>query len=615
MNQAMNRLFRLAMVLGMIGITAAAEGASLPVAGSPTYDEATQTGFKDGYQSGVPCRAVNNSGVALGYAFKYDHSAYYSGMCAVRWDISGTAATELGSLGTGAPSVSGRAINDSGTAVGALTKYVDGVYAGYIAVRWDAGGTTATELDSLGVDPTTGRKTCETYAINSAGTIAGYSQKYVDGADKGGRAVRWAAGGTAVTELDTLGTDSSGYTITSALVMNDAGMIAGWAEKRVGANNYGHRAVRWTGTAISELGDLGTDGSGNTNANAQAINATGTVVGYETKYVSGSSQGDRAVRWNAGGTAATELATLGTSGTYGYAHAIGVNDSGTAVGYSSKYVSSSYKGDRAVRWNGTGTTATELATLGTSSTGSANSSAFMVNSAGTAVGYAEKYTGSTLVGNRAVIWLPDASVIDMNTLGVVNVPAGGTWTLNMAKSFSADGYVSGEGMYDPDGAGSAAAYKRFWVTQVGFGGNWTNASGGTWGRGPNWSTGTPAMQIGNATFNLNAAYTVAFDRNEETQNVNVQAGTVALALAGHSLTVDNTLTVSTGATLSIGGSLTGSGGTIVHGTLTATSITQHSLTIGGARAEAAAPVPEPGTFALLISAIAMGWLLARRGRK
>ena len=65
-------------------------------------------------------------------------------------------------------------------------------------------------------------------------------------------------------------------------------------------------------TAAIELGHLGTDSGGVTFADAICLNAAGTAVGYSKKYVSGSDMGYRAVRWDAGGTAATELGNLGT---------------------------------------------------------------------------------------------------------------------------------------------------------------------------------------------------------------------------------------------------------------------------------------------------------------
>jgi hypothetical protein len=156
-----------------------------------------------------------------------------------------------------------------------------------------------------------------------------------------------------------------------------------------------------------------------------------------------------------------------------------------------------------------------------------------------------------------VIWLPDTSAIDLNDLGVVPVPTGGTWTLTTAKALSADGWVAGSGTFDPDGGGPQAGYVRHWVAQVGLGGTWTNAAGGTWGRGPNWSTGTPAMQVGNATFNLNSVYAVALDRDELTKNIAINAGTVTINSNGHTLTAESGLSIAGGATLKGDGTIVG----------------------------------------------------------
>jgi hypothetical protein len=180
-----------------------------------------------------------------------------------------------------------------------------------------------------------------------------------------------------------------------------------------------------------------------------------------------------------------------------------------------------------------------------------------VNDAGTAVGYATKYVGGSNMGNHAVMWLPDASAVDLNDLDVTPMPAGGTWTLNAALSLSADGWVAGRGTFDPDGTGPLEGYIRLWVAQVGLGGSWTSAAGGTWGRGPNWSTGTPAMQVGNATFNLNSTYTVALDRDERTKTIALSAGTVTINFAGHTLTTESGLSIAPGAALHGAGTLVG----------------------------------------------------------
>jgi len=286
------------------------------------------------------------------------------------------------------------------------------------------------------------------------------------------------------------------------------------------------------------------------------VNNSGTAVGSSYKYDSGSSMGLRAVRWDASGTAA-ELGYLGLSTSNSTnAVAVAVNDAGRAVGNSEKYDSGISAGRRAVRWDDSGIAATELDNLGTDGSGVTTAYAYAVNDAGTAVGYAQKYdlSGSYL-GDRAVIWLPNTSAIDLNTLGVAPVSGGGTWTLTTARALSADGWVAGSGTFVPDGMGTPDGYVRHWVAQVGLGGTWTNAAGGTWGRGPNWSTGTPAMQVGNATFNLDSAYTVALDRNELTQTIAINAGTVTINFNGHTLATESGLSIAGGATLKGDGSI------------------------------------------------------------
>ena len=524
----------------------------LVVAGSPEYDPATDNGFK---YCGV--RGVNNSGIAVAATTEFV-GGVNKGARPARWYASGTTAEELDILGIDSGGYSyaeSNAINEAGMVVGYARKYVGGSSLGDRAVRWDGSSTAVTELGNLGTD-SNGYTDARAFAINDAGMSVGYAAKYIDGTGGGQRAVRWDASGIA-TELGNLGI-SGGTTAACAFVINDAGTAAGYASKYSNGDDLGGRAVRWdiSGT-VTELGDLGTDSRGYTSSSVSAINASGTAVGESDKYVGGKRQGSRGVRWAASGTAVTELGNLGVDSngkTYSQAHAI--NDAGTAVGYAMKYVGGSNKGSRAVRWDASYTAATELGNLGTDSSGYTNAEAFALNDVGTAVGYAHKYVNG-LSTYHAVIWLPDGSAIDLNNLGVVPMSAGGTWTLSGGRELSADGYVAGEGQFDPDGDGPLAWYNRAWVTQVGLGGKWTNASGGTWGRGPNWSTGTPAMQVGDATFDLDAAYTVALDRDELTKTIALDAGTVTIDFAGHSLATESGLNIAQGATLKGAGSLLG----------------------------------------------------------
>jgi uncharacterized membrane protein len=159
-----------AIAAQLIGLGATAQAGTLLVAGSPEYDEVTGNGFTYGAGPLSPERIVmNNSGTAVAYVTKYE-SGNFKGTCAVRWDALGMA-TELGHLGTdssGKTSALAYAINDAGTVVGDVTKYESGSYVGHRAVRWDASGTTATELDNLGTD-SAGETNAGAVAVNEAG--------------------------------------------------------------------------------------------------------------------------------------------------------------------------------------------------------------------------------------------------------------------------------------------------------------------------------------------------------------------------------------------------------------------------------------------------------------
>jgi hypothetical protein len=232
-------------------------------------------------------------------------------------------------------------VNEAGIAVGSTDKYNSSdVWLGSRSFRWDASLAAPTELGGLGVNRS-GYTTVTTNDINNTGTVVGEAQKFdASGASLGWRAVRWNASGTAAIELQNLGGDSS------ADAINNAGTAVG---------NSGGRAVRWDASGnLTELGNLGS------GSRASAINDAGTAVGSAKKPESASVVNDRAVRWNASSTAATELGNLGTYASgLGYTEARDINDAGTAVGWSHKNVGTSRPGyPHAVRWTASGSAAT-----------------------------------------------------------------------------------------------------------------------------------------------------------------------------------------------------------------------------------------------------------------
>ena len=459
-----------ALVVAAMAMSLPARADFITVWGGPAFNATTQTGFESPTLPVNPGATAGN-GMAVGGGFKIT-GGQGSGTRAVRWDAAGGAAVELGNLGTnstGATNSEAIAVNAAGTSVGHATKYVGGTFLDRRAVRWNAGGTVVTELGNLGTS-SGGVSNSTAFAINPAGTAAGVAYKYNGvGNLLGVRAVRWDASGTAATELGNLGTDAFGNTFGRAWAINDGGTAVGSQDRYVGGIGLGERAVRWdgAGTAATELNSLGADSSNSSHSEALAVNGAGTAVGYSFKYTGNPFQGDvgtRAVRWDASGIAATELGHLGTNDDgITNSKAYDINSAGTAIGSAVKYTGGSYQGNHAVRWDAGSTVATELGHLGLPSAGFIDITANAINDAGITVGNMPKYVGDTSLGHRAVLWNLDAVAFDLNDL----IDPGSGWTLTSARGISETLWVSGIGHFDPDGAaGPLAAYSRAFLLDV-----------------------------------------------------------------------------------------------------------------------------------------------------
>ncbi len=451
--------------LALISIASA-----VPIYGGPTYDPSTQTGFMNPMMSSPPGGSYAGDGMGIVNTTK-SNSGMTVGSRAFRFDNSGNAAIELGNLGTSSLGSAFNVVysmNTSGTISGYSTKYdSSGSYFGYRAVRWDTTNVPL-PLDDIGLS-SSGSTSAIAYSINQDGGSAGFAEAWNGAADLGPRAVRWAATGTAATRLDDLGT-SGGVTDSRGYSINKDGTVVGYANKYDGTTLLGQRAVRWdagghAATPLDTLPARSTDGF--TNSIANAVNKNGTAVGFSTLYSGTTSLGSRAARWDANGTAVTPLDDDGTSSTGSTSSvAVAINSDGTSVGMASKYdAGHTYLGIRAIRWDATGTSRTELGVLGTNSGGITNSNAFAINTAGNMVGQADFYTNGTKNGTHAVAWGSDAVAIDLNSL--LSSADAANWTLTNAYSISDTNWVTGVGTFDPDGpTGALASYSRAFLIQV-----------------------------------------------------------------------------------------------------------------------------------------------------
>jgi len=455
------------MLAAVCGVAVCAILASVPcqagvtIIGGPTFDSASGNGYKNPALAYGYTNVCN--GAVTGYAEKFV-GGVSKGNRGIRWDVFGNV-TELGTLGTNSSGVTdckANTLNSVGAVVGMSTKYVGDVSKNSRAVRWDASGTTATELGGLGTN-SSGATNGVATGINTAGTTVGYAIKYDGGAARGYRPVRWDAGSTTAVELEIMGTYTNGGSTGYAYTINDAGTITGCVNKYVSGVSQGMRPVRWSASgAVTELGVLGTDSYGSGYGQGLVINAAGDVAGYVQKYVGGNFKGNRAVRWDATGTVATELAIMGTDANgVSESGAASLNDAGTAVGYARKYVNGVNMGDRPVRWAAGGSAVTELGILGTNINGVTAGCAYATNAVGVTIGLVAKYdAGGTLLGNRAMMWRASGEAIDLTTM---LSPGSGWVSLNSACGITNDGWISGIGSFDPDGAGPLAAYDRMFL--------------------------------------------------------------------------------------------------------------------------------------------------------
>jgi hypothetical protein len=460
-----SRILRyVAVALFFVGIAgSAARGSGLLVYGGPTYS--ANGGFRDTTFYTSYGMNLNADGVAVGTGHYYDAAGRDLGMRSFTFGSAGLVVlTPLTVNSSGFADVVATPINDSGTTFGYATKF--GADSGERAVRWDAGGQPV-ELGNLGLPPGN-ITTSVVQTANAAGTAGGYSVKYdAVGNYLGNRAVRWQAGSTQAIELDTLSSQPNGFSDGNVQAVNSAGVMVGYSRRYDAAgNDLGPRAVRWSpsGTAVTELQNLGVSSSNVTTSIPLLVNDSGTALGFAEKYVGGTLVGQYPVRWDASG-AVTQLGIPWSDPAgrpQGYAY--GLNAAGTAAGGAVKRdAAGNSLGFRPLRWGPGSATPVELTTFGTNPSGFANSGARAINASGIVVGDSEAFDASgNSLGGHAVYWTPDGTLVDLNSL--IDPTSG--WTLIGATAISDTGWIAGNALFDPDGPGGAAAYHRTFVLQL-----------------------------------------------------------------------------------------------------------------------------------------------------
>lgn len=279
---------------------------------------------------------------------------------AVLWD--GTAMHDLGTLGGDQSEAVD--INARGQVIGVSTT-VPGDLGSRHAFLWDGG-----MMQDLG--------SFAPVAINSAGQVAGNSAT----AYGEGHALLWDHG--AVQDLGFL----AGGTLTRAVVLSQAGSVAGFAN--VGAGSSDWHAFVWDHRTMHDLGTMGYAAS-----TATAINARGQVAGYAWHAVVPE---DYAFVWD--GKIMHDLGTRGG----GQSLALAINERGQVAGYAGTCYQPQHPdgiGCHAFLWDGTAML--DLGALGTSDW----SAAVALNANGHIVGWSvpvENDADGFFERRHAVLW-------------------------------------------------------------------------------------------------------------------------------------------------------------------------------------------------------------------
>ncbi|MDD2760372.1 MAG: hypothetical protein PHH11_08760 [Methylomonas sp.] len=291
--------------------------------------------------------AINASGQVVGSSVGRADGSFFALPGPVLWQPGSATPLTLNGL---SGFVSAKGINDSGQVVGdSVVDYYSGATHG---VLWQAGSNTPSGLRTI--DGTNSYAN----AINAGGQIVGSASVY------GAYHAVWWATASEIFDLGTAGGSNSG-----AYGINDSGQVVGWSQT---SDNAASHAALWQidpalwqgGTSAIDLGTLG-----GTNSYAEAINASGQVVGWSGIY---GNAGVHAALWQPGSTTPTDLGTLG-----GDSGARSVNAGGQVVGHSITVGGE----EHAVMWQAGSASPIDLNTLVALSSGFLNN-AMGINDAG-----------------------------------------------------------------------------------------------------------------------------------------------------------------------------------------------------------------------------------------
>jgi len=450
-------------------VTACVLGGAFALIGAPafgitTYDitttgltDAEHTRSTDNYRNSH-AQYLNEAGQAVGYAERYN-GITYTGRSA--WLYNGTTTLNIGltdaghtNSSTGYQLNNTSRLNEAGQALGSASRFNGTTSVGQSA--WLYNGMTTLNIgltDSGHTNSNTGYQSNSAEFLNEAGQSLGHASRF-NGDTNIGRST-WLYNGTTTLNIgltDASHTDSStGYQDNYHTDLNEAGQALGTASRYNGATYAGDSVWLYDGATTVNIG-LTDAGHTNSNTgyqrnNAYFLNEAGQVVGIAERYNGSTSTGLSA--WLYNGTTTQEIGLMDaghTNSSTGYQHnyANRLNEAGQALGFAERFNGTTSVGQSAWLYNGTTTQEIGLKDAGhtNSSTGYQHNYANRLNEAGQAAGYANRFNGTTSVGQSA--WLYNGTTtqeIGLTDAGHTNSSTG--YQYNQADHLNEAGQVAG----------------------------------------------------------------------------------------------------------------------------------------------------------------------------
>lgn len=412
-----------------------------------------------GYRHSNPI-SLNEAGQVIGEAVRYNGGSTLSGLTA--WLYSDSSTIDIGLLGAEHTRNDGykfsRAIslNEAGQVIGHSNRYSNGTSdKGQSAWLYD--GVTTVDIGLTGAEHTRndGYKTSTATHLTEAGRVIGYAERYNGTNNYRGQSL-WAYNGVSTTTIgftEFPHTTTGNYKYSSIFAVNDAGHVIGFSNKYAfNGNEFGKSAWLFNGISTIQLGltdaeHTRIDGYQATGFTTEenSMNGAGQVIGRSFRFSGGVDTGVTA--WLYDGANTIRIGLIGTEHTGINGHRVSgprlLNEAGQVVGVSERYNGGTESGESV--WFYNGTTTFDIGLTGAEHTRSDGyRSAFpdFLNEAGDAVGNSERYNGGvTNLGSSTWIY-NGTTTIEVGLTGAEHTRSDG-YKFSYATRLNEAGQVAG----------------------------------------------------------------------------------------------------------------------------------------------------------------------------